>query len=175
MDQATAEPPAASDGGAAQATDPLLARRRAANDTIRKYVLMAMGAGLIPSPLVDTVAVTALEVKMIADLGRVYDFPVPHKLVALKVLISLASSIGMIYLAVKFNSVVKAVPGVGHAVHASLLAISGGAAVYAVGKIFQEYYESGGSFLGKSDAELRREFEAKYREGMEVVPQWAKA
>ena len=175
MNESMASLPVEDAAGKDAAAEQLLAQRATANTTIKNYALMALGAGLVPSPLVDSVAITAMEVKMIADLGRIYEFPVPHKLVALKVLISLASSVGMIYLAIKFNSLVKLAPGVGHALHTSVMVVSSGAAVYAVGKIFQEYYESGGFFLDKSDASLRRSFKEKYRDGMEIVPRWVAA
>lgn len=150
-------------------------RHLTANNMIKNYVIMALTAGLYPSPLVDTVAVTALEVKMISDMAKVYEFPVPHKLVALKVLVSVLSSVGMTYMALQFSSVVKMAPGVGHALHTSLFSISGGAAVYAVGKIFQRHYESGGVFLSSNNSVIRRVFNEEYRQGKKIVPQWAKA
>jgi hypothetical protein len=77
-------------------------------------------------------------------------------------------------MAMRFASVIKMAPGVGHALHTSLFSISGGAAVYAVGKIFQQHYESGGTFLSKNNSTIRRTFDEKYREGKRTVPQWAK-
>lgn len=153
--------------------EPDVAQRLAADNLIKNYVIMAMGAGLIPSPVVDMLAVTALEVKMITDMAKTYDFPVPHKLVAIKLLVSVAGSVGSVYLATKLNTVVKAAPVVGHALHVGLLSISGGAAVYAVGKIFQAHYESGGSFLSSDNATIRHFFKDKYREGHRVVSDWA--
>lgn len=148
-------------------------RRLAADNTIKNYIIMAMGAGLIPSALVDIVVITALEVKMIGDLARVYDFPIPHQLVRYKILISLIGSIGPVYLSVKMHAALKSVPLIGHAVYVGMLSITGGAAMYAVGKIFQRHYESGGIFLSSENSVLRNYFREKYQEGKKVVPSYA--
>ncbi len=144
-----------------------------ADNTIKNYVILAMGTGLIPSALVDIVAITALEVKMIGDLARVYDFPVPHRLVRYKVLISLIGSIGPVYLSVKMHSALKSVPLIGHAVYVGMLSITGGAAMYAVGKVFQKHYESGGTFLSSENSVLKNYFQEKYQEGKKMAPGYA--
>ena len=140
-----------------------------AENCIKNHVIAAMGIGLIPSAAVDVVAIAAIEVKMIRDLAHIYSFPVPNKLVAIKILISLIGSIGPVYVSIKMHSALKGVPLVGHAVYVGLLSITGGAAVYAVGKIFQAHYESGGTFLSKDNAYIRDYFKKKYKEGKLVV------
>jgi len=154
--------------------DERLARQRLeADDLIKNYVIASMGVGLIPAPIVDLVAVTAFEIKMITDMAKIYDFPVPHRLVALKLLVSLVGSVGSLYVAAKMASLVKASPGVGHALHVSLFSLSGGVAVYAVGKLFQKHYESGGTFLGGGRAQVRKAWEEARDEGRATVPGWA--
>ena len=147
--------------------------RLAADNIIKRYVILAMGAGLIPSALVDVVAITILEVKMIGDLAGAYNFPVPHRLVRYKVLISLIASLGSVYLSIRMNAALKDAPLVGYMFSAGMLSITGGAAVYAVGKIFQKHYESGGTFLSSDNSVLRRYFKEKYQEGKKVVPGYA--
>jgi uncharacterized protein (DUF697 family) len=140
-----------------------------AENCIKNHVIAAMGIGLIPSALVDVVGITGIEVKMIRDLAAVYKFPVPNKLVAYKVLISLIGSIGPVYFSTRMHAALKGVPLVGHAVYVGLLSLTGGAAVYAVGKIFQKHYESGGTFLSKDNTYIRDYFKEKYAEGKQVV------
>jgi len=148
--------------------------RLAAGNVIKKYVILSMGAGLIPSALFDVVAITVFEVMMIGDLARVYDFPVPHRLVRYKILISLIGSLGSVYLSIKMHSALKDVPLMGYTFTAGMLSITGGAAVYAVGKIFQRHYESGGTFLSSDNTVLKNYFKEKYREGRQVVPGYAR-
>ncbi|KJS32405.1 MAG: hypothetical protein VR64_06635 [Desulfatitalea sp. BRH_c12] len=149
-------------------------KRLIADNTIKNYVILAMGTGLIPSSLVDIVAITALEVKMIGDLARIYDFPIPHRLVRYKILISLLGSLGPVYLSVKMHAALKSVPLIGHAVYVGMLSITGGVAMYAVGKTFQRHYESGGTFLSSENSVLKNFFQEKYQEGKKVVPGYAR-
>jgi uncharacterized protein (DUF697 family) len=140
-----------------------------AENCIKNHVIAAMGIGLIPSALVDVVGITGIEVKMIRDLAKVYAFSVPNKLIAYKVLISLIGSIGPVYFSTKMHAALKGVPLVGHAVYVGFLSLTGGAAVYAVGKIFQQHYESGGTFLSKDNKYIKDYFKVKYAEGKQVV------
>jgi uncharacterized protein (DUF697 family) len=137
---------------------------------IKNHVIMAMGAGLIPSPVLDMVAVTWIEVAMINELAEVYSFPFPTRLAIYKALISLAGGIGPAYLSVKYHSFLKAMPLVGHAFYGGALSLSGGVAVYAVGRIFQKHFESGGTFLSSENAVLKRYFADQQAEGIKVVP-----
>ncbi len=142
---------------------------------IKNYVILAMGVGLVPSALVDIVGITALEVKMIGDLARVYDFPIPKKLIIYKILISLVGSIGPVYLSGQMHAALKSIPLVGHAVYVGMLSVTGGAAVYAVGKIFQRHYESGGTFLSSENRVLKKYYQEQYAAGKKVVPLYAHA
>lgn len=137
---------------------------------IRNHMIAAMGVGLVPFFLVELVGVTSIEVKMIRDLALIYNFPVPSKLISYKILISLIGTITPIYIAGKLQSVTKMIPLVGHTTYAAFLAVGNGAAVYAVGKIFQKHYESGGVFLGGSADSVKKYYEKKYEEGKRVVP-----
>lgn len=143
-----------------------------AENCIKNHVIAAMGIGLIPSMVVDVVGITAIEVNMIRAMAKIYDFPVPDKLVAAKILISLAGSIGPVYFSLKARSALKGVPLVGHAVFVGILSISGGASMYAVGKIFQKHYESDGTFLNSDNSAIRAYFTKKYHEGRQVVKEF---
>ncbi|MFZ4535717.1 YcjF family protein [Propionivibrio sp.] len=143
--------------------DPMV--RTQANDCIRNHVIAAMGVGLVPSFLLEAVGVTGIEVKMIRDLAEIYRFPVPSKLVAYKVLISLIGSVAPFFVAAKLHAAVKTLPIVGHATYIAFLSTTNGAAVFAVGKIFQRHYESGGTFLSSDKTVLRKHFRQSYDEG----------
>lgn len=149
--------------------DPQEAARRA-EATIKSHVIIALAAGLVPSPVVDMFAVAAIEVAMIVELARIYNFPVPRTLVVYKVLIAIAAGLGPVYIFAKYHHALKAVPVVGYAIYAGALSLSGGISVYAVGKLFQMHFESGGTFLSSNNAVLRDFFKSKQREGRSVVP-----
>lgn len=141
-----------------------------AENCIKNHVIAAMGIGLVPSALLDVAGITAIEVKMIRDLARIYEFPTPHRLVLYKVIISLVGSIAPVYFSTRMHAALKGVPLIGHAVYVGLLSVTGGASVYAVGKVFQMHFESGGTFLSKENSLIRDYFRKKLSEGKRVVP-----
>ena len=145
-------------------------QRLLADNCIKNHVIAAMGAGLIPSALVDIVVITGIEINMIRNLAAAYEFPVPHRLVAYKVLLSLIGSIGPVYFSSKMQVALKGVPLVGYTLSVGLLSITGGTSVYAVGKIFQKHYESGGIFLSSDNHIIRTFFRKKIQEGKQAVP-----
>jgi uncharacterized protein (DUF697 family) len=147
------------------------ASRKNANEIIKKNVLMGAGSGLVPIPIIDSLAIAVIELKMIDELADAYNFPYPSKLATYKALISLVGSIGPIYLASRYHSIFKTVPLVGHLLTAGLLSITGGASVYAVGKVFQKHFESGGVFLSSDNESIKNFYKNEYQEGKKIVPQ----
>ena len=85
-------------------------------------------------------------------------------------LIAIAAGLGPVYFSAKYHHVLKVVPVVGYAIYAAALSLSGGISVYAVGKLFQMHFESGGTFLSSNNAILRDFFKSKQREGLSFVP-----
>lgn len=146
-------------------------KRLKADSIIKNNVFLAMGAGLIPMPFVDMVAITSIELKMIHELARAYTFRFPTQMASYKVLISLIGGLGPVYFSDRFHSTFKTVPLVGHAVASVLLSLSGGASVYAVGWAFRKHFESGGTFLNSDSRTLRKYFRDKYREGRTMIAQ----
>ncbi|PKU22233.1 YcjF family protein [Telmatospirillum siberiense] len=161
----TAPPPT----GHTQTSD-LMRQRLRADACIRTHVIAAMGFGLIPSAVVDIVVISGIETKMIRDLAGLYGLSVPHRLVAYKLLLSLIGGVGVIYFSNKMEAALKGLPLVGYALYYGAFSITGGAAVYAVGKTFQKHYETGETFLESGNDVVRAYFKSKFREGKQFVP-----
>ncbi|MEW5983028.1 MAG: DUF697 domain-containing protein [Acidobacteriota bacterium] len=136
------------------------ATTRRANECIKTHALMSLAIGLVPSTVLDVVGITAIELRMIGRLARIYGFPFPGRLAIAKVLIALLGSLPTAYLSVRLHSSLTGVLLYG--VKAGLLSATGGASVYAVGKIFQKHFESGGTFLSRDHALIRDCFREQY-------------
>ncbi len=114
---------------------------------IRNHLIAAMAAGLIPVPLLDFVGISGIQLNMLRKLAKVYQIPFSSDMV--KNLIgallggSLPASLGP-YL---WASIAKAVPGVGSTIGMASTPVLGGAATYAVGKVFNRHFAEGGTFL----------------------------
>ena len=141
------------------------------NSIVNKYTLIAAGVGVIPSPMVNSVGIAVLEIAMIDELAKNYNFGFPTKPALVKAFISLVSSIGPIYLAMKSKSAVSAVPIIGSFMSASIYSITGAISVFAVGKIFQRHFESGGVTLSMDNAFLRKIFKEEFEAGKEKLPE----
>jgi uncharacterized protein (DUF697 family) len=140
-----------------------------ANRIIRQNVLWAAGGGVIPIPLVDMIAITVVEVKMIKELSVVYGVPFKEDQVK-NIIASLLAGLGAPTLGTAMTvSLVKAVPIFG--VLSAFIAVPGLAAAftYAVGKVFVQHFASGGTFLDFDPKKVREHFAREFEEGKVVA------
>ena len=137
--------------------------------TVKKYMWISMGAGLIPVPFVDWAAVSGVQLKMIADLSKIYD--IPFKESAGKAAIgSMAGFVLPHALACGFlGSALKAIPVVGALAGAPAMAVFCGAYAWALGNVFIQHFESGGTFLNFDPEAVKEYFKAQFEEGKKVA------
>lgn len=138
------------------------------NTTVKNHVIASMGVGLIPLPLVDLVALTGIQVNMLRKLAKSYDVPFFQD----KVKNILASLIGgglPVTLSGVFASLLKSVPIVGQTTGALAMTILAGATTYAVGKVFIQHFESGGTFLNFNPDSVKEYYETMFKEGQSVA------
>ena len=145
-----------------------------AQQLVTKSMYVSMAAGLVPVPLFDFVAVTGVQIEMLRRLSHLYgvtffEGKVKNILAAL-VGGSFASSFAPL-----FASLTKMIPVVGSAVGALTLPIVAGASTYAVGKVFIQHFESGGTFLTFDPKAVREYYAAQFKEGQIVAAESEKA
>ncbi|MBL4837229.1 MAG: DUF697 domain-containing protein [Kordiimonadaceae bacterium] len=133
---------------------------------VKRNMLWSGGVGLLPIPMVEFIAITAVQVKLIKELSDHYDVPF-RKDLAKKAVISLLGGLGSVTIGHALAaSSLRAIPFVGPVLAAvSLPAMSAGAA-YAVGKVFIAHYEAGGTLLSFNPEETRDYFKSMYDEGV---------
>ncbi len=114
---------------------------------IRTYVLASAGAGLIPVPGLDLAGIAALQCRLVQVIAKEYG--VGFKENAVKTIIaSLLGSAGSARLfAVPVYSLVKAIPIVGTTLSGVTMAGVAAASTYALGKVFVQHFETGGTLL----------------------------
>ena len=140
-----------------------------ANTIIRQNVLWAMGGGLLPFPVLDVVAITAVELKMLKELAALYEVPFREDQ-AKSILASLFTGLGAPFVgAAVTTSLAKAIPAVGYL--SALLAVPAfaGAFTYAVGKVFHLHFAFGGTFLNFNPRKVREHFAREFEEGKLVA------
>lgn len=135
--------------------------------TVKKYMWWSMGAGLIPIPFLDLATVSGVQVKMLSDLSKVYDIPFEKnrgKVVAGSLIGSIVP--GALGAA---GSLLKAVPVVGQLAGAPAMVLFCGASTWALGKVFIQHFESGGTFLNFDPAAVQEYYRAQFEEGKKVA------
>ena len=107
---------------------------------VHRHVLYSMGFGLIPVPLIDIAAVTAMQVKMIRQLSDAYSIDFSEGQTK-SILTALTGST----LAHLGAGAIKMIPGIGSIIGGVSMSILSGASTYAVGKVFIRHFEAGGT------------------------------
>ncbi|HEX7360864.1 MAG TPA: DUF697 domain-containing protein [Bryobacteraceae bacterium] len=128
----------------------------------------AVGAGFIPVPFADFLTVTGVQVDLLYRLCKAYDTGFSAE-AARSVVTSLVGASVPTISATFLASTLKLVPGVGTVVGWGAMPVLAGATTYAVGKVFVEHLESGGTLLTFDSDKMKAHFESAMVEGKKFV------
>ena len=131
---------------------------------IREKVFISLGAGIIPIPMVDILAVSAIQVAMVRQISRAFD--IDYRESDGKALITALTGASMARLG---GSLVKAIPGVGTFIGGATSAVLSAASTYALGEVFKKHFETGGTFLDFDLASLKKYYDDMFEKGKDVV------
>lgn len=145
-------------------------RHRQASAIVQRNTLWAAGSGLIPIPVLDSAAIVAVQLKMLAEISNVYgiDFQKSSgRSVIAALMTSLTSNVlGKSLLGTGlFSSLSKTLPVIGSTL--SILTMPGfnAAFTYALGRVFQQHYTLGGSLQDFDPKKAEPYFHEKFKEG----------
>lgn len=129
---------------------------------ISTAVKWSAAAAIVPVPVVDLLALTAVQVRMVRDIAKIYGVDWESETLkgvisALLGTLSSAAISGSL-----LGSAIKVVPVGGTIMGSVGLAAFSSAATFAIGKIFVRHFEKGGtvsSFSAEAvEADLKKEF-----------------
>ncbi len=144
-------------------------KQQIATKKIRNYMWWSMGAGLVPVPFLDLLAISGVQLKMVSELAKVYEVPF-HESRGKAIIGALIGSLVPQSLACSVvGSALKAIPAVGAIAGASAMAASSGAAAWALGKVFIQHFEAGGTFLDFDPEAVRDYFRKQFEEGQQMA------
>jgi uncharacterized protein (DUF697 family) len=124
------------------------------------------GAGLVPVPLFELAAITAVEVKLIKELSDVYGVPFRNDL-AKAAVVALVGSLGTVALGKMVGySALRFIPVIGVPLAMTSVSAVAAAVTYAVGKVFIPHFEMGGSLLDFDAAKVRAHFRKEFGNGL---------
>jgi len=139
---------------------------------VRKNVYIAAGVGILPLPLLDLAAFNGIQLNLLYRLSKLYEVPF-SKEAAKSIIGTLLSGGGAALLTAPLWSLLKAIPVVGWAAGGMTVSILAGASTYALGKVFIQHFESGGTFLTFDPKAVRARFAQLQEEGRKVAQEAA--
>lgn len=127
---------------------------------IRHHALWAAGLGMVPVPIFDMAAITAIQVRLARRLSAIYGLPFSNQ-VAKSVVAGLIAGGGSQLSALVVSRYVKWVPGIGQLLGAASFPAAASALTYGMGRVLARHFEKGGRLedldLDHGRAALRRE------------------
>lgn len=143
-------------------------RLREAEHLVRMSMYYSAGLGLVPVPVFDLVGITGVQLDLLRRLSNLYNVKF-SKDAGKSVIASLIGG-GVSYsVAPLLASLVKVIPLVGPVLGAVTMSATGGAATYALGKVFIEHFESGGTILTFDPKAVKAFYEEQLKEGATIL------
>jgi uncharacterized protein (DUF697 family) len=140
-------------------------QKAVADSIIRNHIVWSMGTGLIPFPVIDFIAVSAVQLDMVRQLSKIYE--VDFKETEGKAVITSLTGSGLAQLGK--HAAIKLIPGVGSVVGGIAMSVLSGASTYALGEVFREHFETGGTFLDFDPGRLKKYYQEKFEKGKKVA------
>ncbi len=140
-----------------------------ADVVVKSHVMLSMGAGLVPIPYVDMVAVTAVQMGMLKQLARVYGAKVDDTTFE-RFIAGLVGSV-----AARFGaSMVKTIPVVGTLLGGLSMAVLSGASTYAVGQVASMAFKDGRDLDAVDMKKAKKDFDDAFEKGKTYAQQFDK-
>jgi uncharacterized protein (DUF697 family) len=141
-----------------------------ADSIIKNHMIWSMGAGMIPVPIADIFAVSAIQLDMIKQLATNYEVDFKHT--EGKAYIATLTSSGLAKLGAR---AIKFIPGIGSILGGVTMAALSGGSTYAIGEVFKTHFESGGTFLDFDPERLKKYYLEKFEKGKEMAAEFQKS
>jgi uncharacterized protein (DUF697 family) len=129
-------------------------RDQAASRLVDRFAVWSGVAGLVPVPVVDVLAVGALQVQMLRRLSQIYGVEFSENrgkaLIAALAGCMIPATSGM-----GAASALKAIPVVNLLAAGFVMPVLSAGATYAIGKAFIQHFESGGTLLDFNPPDYR--------------------
>ena len=135
---------------------------------IRDHVVWSMAAGLVPIPVADMAAVSAVQLDMLSKLATTYG--VRFSLLDAKAILSALVGGGAARIGA---NLLKLIPGAGTIIGGMSMSIASGASTYAVGQVAMNQFASGQDLGSLSIEKAREMYEQAFKKGERVAKDMA--
>ncbi|MCX8070523.1 MAG: DUF697 domain-containing protein [Thermodesulfovibrionales bacterium] len=141
--------------------------------TIRQYAFGSAITGLIPFPLIDLVALTGIQLKLISKISEYYGVDFSEEKTK-SIIASLTGAAVPIGLTGSICSLFKVIPFIGYTMSMLSMPVFSSASTYAVGKLFVKHFESGGTLLNLDVNKSKSYYDEQVRKGKELADSYFK-
>lgn len=138
-----------------------------AQSTVRNHIIASMAVSLIPVPLLDVAALTAMQLSLLRSLSRHYqvDFDEQKGKALLQALMMGSLPVNSI---IGLSSIVKVVPAIGTIGGGIGMATTTGITTYATGEVFIKHFSNNGTLENFDGSKWRSYFKEKLQEGRQL-------
>ena len=119
-------------------------RRRQAVAIVERYANLSAVGGAIPIPLANAAAITALMVRMVKSLSRLYDVPFERNRTRSIVIALMGGALPMGFATIATSTITLFVPGL-NLMGLAISSVTSGAYARSIGQLFIEHFENGAS------------------------------
>ena len=136
-----------------------------ANHLVKKAIYWSSGVALLPLPTLDLAGIAAVQLNLVNDLSNLYGIKFCQHRVKNIIAVLLASVGTGTLLTGAVASCIKIIPGVGPVAGAISLPIVAGSSTYALGKVFIQHFEAGGTILDFDPEKTKVYFQQHFTDG----------
>ena len=132
-----------------------------------RFMMQNAALGFLPIPVIDVVTIGGTQLAMLAGISKIYGVDFKQNKVK-PVIASLLGALGYDF-AVRMiaGALFKSIPVLGFVAGIATMPLMGAASTYAVGKMFIQHFESGGTFINFNVDEAKKYFVQYYKEGVQ--------
>lgn len=141
-----------------------MTREEQVDKIIQNHVLFSMGLGIIPIPIYDIIGVTAVQLDMLSQIGKIYGKPFSD--IAGK---SFIASVTGTSLARVGASLIKLIPGVGSIIGGVSMSIMSGASTYALGQVCKRFFDDNINLEDIDEDLAKNIYEEELEKGKQVA------
>ncbi len=142
---------------------------KGANEIVGKYTRWGAGLSVVPIPLFDMAAIFVIQLRMLKKLADHYGVSFSEELVKSLITSLLGSLNSGAVGGVLAASALKFFPGSGLLAGMTSMCLVAGATTYAVGKVFIQHFESGGTFLNFDPEKVKEYFKKQFEDGKNIA------
>jgi uncharacterized protein (DUF697 family) len=139
-------------------------KRTKADEIVKTHILWSMGAGSVPLPIIDVMAVSYVQMDMLKQLSNVYG--INYEESAGKNWVSVIAGSSLARLGASF---IKGIPVIGSWIGGVSMIAMSGASTYAIGQVFIQHFENGGNLFNFDLEWAKKYYEQSFEKGKEYA------